>query len=766
MPSSAARVLLDGDDIYGAADAGDRGAQAHRHGLPEAQPLPGHDHRAQRAGRAALCRHEGARRTSARTSCEEMLTKAGLWNEVRNRLERPWGRALRRAAAAPLHRPGPGGATERAADGRALLGPRPHLDEAHRGDHPGDRRRRHRRHRHPQHAAGPAGVAIPVPSSWRPRTSPATSSSPARPSRSSRTRATRGRRTMSTDASAEAWVGRLGPCGCSRRLGPSVLRLRGRRRGQALRAALVVVAMLGIVAPIGALAAVATSSLSAVPALANGPLVNGGGSSYAAVAIDQWRAEILSIDGDNINYNTTSSVIGLNEFAQNQLDFGASEIGYSTGQASATPERALSVPAGRGRRHVPHVQPHEHHRAPDHPDTAQRRTSWRRSSPGRSNTGTTRKSRRSTVASCFHTPPSPSSGGRDASGDNYLFSEYLAFEHGSLWNAFAKAMQYPAGADAVFPYPQQGGYPKQYNLTGWIGAQGSDIASNDVAAQNGAITYVETAYAYEHAKPCAYVENASGHYVIPTEENDAVGARGRASSCPTSSRSSTASTRTRSRAPTRSPPTATSSPRRARRHLRKAPSSGSSSSSSPARGQDAAGQLGYSPLPPNLVEDDFQRHRPHRRRRQGTGDADGGELSQSLCRRRDATTGGTGPGRDRRHDDHHNDDATDRQQRRVEAPQGQRKGQGGHAQADHRQRQLRRLWRLDGSALRSLDVALVRCRSRLQAAASSNELARRAIGRDALGRALGVARRARPAGRHTRAAAKSQAAVERGEGAP
>ena len=36
--------------------------------------------------------------------------------------------------------------------------------------------------------------------------------------------------------------------------------------------------------------------------------------------------------GDNVNYSTSSSVIGLNDFAQcPQVDFGASEIGYSTG---------------------------------------------------------------------------------------------------------------------------------------------------------------------------------------------------------------------------------------------------------------------------------------------------------------------------------------------------------------------------------------------------------------------------------------------------
>ena len=75
-------------------------------------------------------------------------------------------------------------------------------------------------------------------------------------------------------------------------------------------------------------------SAVAAPAYANGPTITGAGSSYASVAIDQWVAEISSIDGDSVNYSVSSSVIGLNEFAQQQVSFGASEIGYSTGQAN------------------------------------------------------------------------------------------------------------------------------------------------------------------------------------------------------------------------------------------------------------------------------------------------------------------------------------------------------------------------------------------------------------------------------------------------
>ena len=42
---------------------------------------------------------------------EKCLTRAGLWNEVKDRLAQPGGGAVRRPAAAAVHRPLAGGAT-------------------------------------------------------------------------------------------------------------------------------------------------------------------------------------------------------------------------------------------------------------------------------------------------------------------------------------------------------------------------------------------------------------------------------------------------------------------------------------------------------------------------------------------------------------------------------------------------------------------------------------------------------------------------------
>ena len=97
---------------------------AHRHGLPEAQPLSGHDHRRQRAlGSQVLAGLAGQPARPGRGDADQGRTV--------ERGQGPTGRArrgpVRWAAAAVVHRPGAGGTAPGAAHGRALLGPRPHL---------------------------------------------------------------------------------------------------------------------------------------------------------------------------------------------------------------------------------------------------------------------------------------------------------------------------------------------------------------------------------------------------------------------------------------------------------------------------------------------------------------------------------------------------------------------------------------------------------------------------------------------------------------
>ena len=91
---------------------------------------------------------------------EQSLRGSNLWNEVKDRLDKPGLRAVRRAAAAAVHRPGHRRAARRAADGRAVLGAGPDLHAGHRGSDQRAEDRVHDRHRHAQHAAGRPGQRL------------------------------------------------------------------------------------------------------------------------------------------------------------------------------------------------------------------------------------------------------------------------------------------------------------------------------------------------------------------------------------------------------------------------------------------------------------------------------------------------------------------------------------------------------------------------------------------------------------------------------
>ena len=128
-------------------------------------------------------------KTNVAERVEKALRRAALWDEVKDKLKSERPVAVRRAAAAPVHRARHGDRARRAADGRAVLGAGPDRDAADRGADGGAQAELHHRAGHPQHAAGACAWPTPPRSSrWTsPRAAaPATWSRWARPGRSSR----------------------------------------------------------------------------------------------------------------------------------------------------------------------------------------------------------------------------------------------------------------------------------------------------------------------------------------------------------------------------------------------------------------------------------------------------------------------------------------------------------------------------------------------------------------------------------------------------
>ena len=119
------KIVYHGENLYDDNDRPRAGAQADRHGVPEAEPVPEVDLRQHRL-RPARDGHEGRHGRDRRERAEaRRAVGRGQGPPQDERV-----RHVRRPAAAPLHRARARHRARRAADGRAVLRARPDLHRA------------------------------------------------------------------------------------------------------------------------------------------------------------------------------------------------------------------------------------------------------------------------------------------------------------------------------------------------------------------------------------------------------------------------------------------------------------------------------------------------------------------------------------------------------------------------------------------------------------------------------------------------------------
>ena len=280
----------------------------------------------------------------------------------------------------------------------------------------------------------------------------------------------------------------------------------------------------------GAVAALVSATLlaAAAPAVAS-PSMQVTGSSFASLAITQWVGSSATLFGLNINWQVSSSVVGLNNFGQNQIDFAASDIPYSAEQSANYP-----------------TQPYQYL-----PDVAgglafmfnltgqdgQQITNLNLDANivGKMFLGMIRKWNDPLIALA-----NPNIAANlpnidihpvyraDASGENYLLTDYLLHQdQGDIVPAQTAFQTVPGQPSATWPIPcgscnvSGSTYPAWSGQTTLVPQNGSDGAANYVSAlsSQGAITYVETAFAKEHGFPVANLKNQYGAYVQPTSFN-------------------------------------------------------------------------------------------------------------------------------------------------------------------------------------------------------------------------------------------------------
>jgi phosphate transport system substrate-binding protein len=355
------------------------------------------------------------------------------------------------------------------------------------------------------------------------------------------------------------------------------------------------------------------------------PQLTSTGSSFAGVAMSQWQGEFNELDGGNINFTVSSSAIGLNDFCQRTVDFAASDLSYAADESACSPTQL----------------PYRYQYVPDvggsvafeynlTGQNGQRVTNLVLDPSTLEGifTGAITNWDNSAIAALNPDIRLPNQGitayyRGDPSGENYLLGDYLLHTaNAAELAAFQQAASVPSTAGqpsatwAVFP---NGTPPKFASL---VSVNGADATSQAPVHQPGGISFVETAYAKNEGLPVASVVNAAGNGVQPTAENSVEALEGAtlnadltqnlsgvfdnaaANAYPLSAYSYVVTQCVQKQA--KAQKTSCDGSGKVTMDTAQGAELAQFITFVACLGQSKVAQLGYTPLPPNLVEDAFQ----------------------------------------------------------------------------------------------------------------------------------------------------------------
>ncbi|GHA67309.1 phosphate ABC transporter substrate-binding protein PstS [Streptomyces termitum] len=246
--------------------------------------------------------------------------------------------------------------------------------------------------------------------------------------------------------------------------------------------------------------------------------ITGSGSTWSSNAVEQWRRNIGANTGLTVNFNANGSSQGREQFKNGTVDFAVSEIPYGLTDGGAT-----DVPPRRGYAYMPIVAGGTafmyNLRIGGRQVTnlrlsgpvlagifTGRLTMWNAPEIKADNPGLVLPARR--IVPVVRS---------DGSGTTAQFTTWLAKEHGGAWDDYCRraGRSTPCGMTSYFPV-----VPGATT----VAKSGSLGVSAHVRQPQGegAITYVEYSYAVNAHFPVVKVLNASGHYVEPTAQAVAV----------------------------------------------------------------------------------------------------------------------------------------------------------------------------------------------------------------------------------------------------
>jgi ABC-type phosphate transport system substrate-binding protein len=248
--------------------------------------------------------------------------------------------------------------------------------------------------------------------------------------------------------------------------------------------------------------------------------ISGSGSSWSSVALDQW-AENLRADGVVVNFNPDGSAAGRQDYMAQQVDFAASDPPFRNGTdrlggaAAEHPDVGYSyVPdTAGGTAFMYHLTVAGH-----------LVTNLRLSGE------TLMKIFTGQITNWDNPEITKDYGARlpderiipvirsDGSGASYFFTRWMATEYPAQWNAFCTKVTHGRVTGTC---GQTEFYPQ---FPGAVAQDGSNNVATYISASygEGAIGYDEYAYALNSHYPVVKMLNPAGYYVLPSASNVAV----------------------------------------------------------------------------------------------------------------------------------------------------------------------------------------------------------------------------------------------------
>jgi phosphate transport system substrate-binding protein len=234
------------------------------------------------------------------------------------------------------------------------------------------------------------------------------------------------------------------------------------------------------------------SSSSKSSGSGSGGTLNGAGSTFQAPLVSQWANEFQKSAGITVNYQPIGSGGGIAQFTAGTVDFGGTDAAMKPEELSAAQKKGtpLHIPIALGAVTVSYnVSGVKTGLKLDGETVANiflgKVTKWNDPAIAGQNAGVTLPS--TAIAVCHRS---------DESGTTKNFTAFLA--------AYSKAWASGPGSDKSVQWP-----------TG-TGAKGNDGVAGCVKQTQGAVGYVEQAFALQNNFTTADVKNKAGNYVAPT----------------------------------------------------------------------------------------------------------------------------------------------------------------------------------------------------------------------------------------------------------